>query len=577
MDIQSTTSSLPPLLIASDHGGYALKEELKTVLSATYEIVDLGTNSDASVDYPAFAYQLTDLIANGSYSRGIIICGTGIGMSIAANRNPKVRAALATTQFMAQMAREHNDANVLVLGGRILTCDEAIAITKTWLTTPFAGGRHERRVEQLGDNGYRPPASVRNAPLAAADRKIHQLIMAETRREEEKLVMIASENYVSQAVLEAQGSVLTNKYAEGYPFKRYYGGCQVVDEIEQLAIDRAKDLFGAEHANVQPLSGSSANMAVYLSVLEPGDTILGMNLAHGGHLTHGAAVSFSGRLFRSAYYGVDQQTNYLDYDEIETIAVREQPKIIIAGASSYSRELDFPKFRQIADRVNALLVVDMAHIAGLVAAGAHPSPVPYADFVTTTTHKTLRGPRGGMILCKQEFASRIDKTIFPGIQGGPLMHVIAAKAVAFQEAMTEQFRQTQHQTVTNARHLAACLQQHGFTIVSGGTDNHLFLIDLTTQPLKGKRAEEILDEAGITINKNGIPFDQRPPTDPGGIRIGTPIVSTRGMQEAQMETIADFFAAVLRDPENDHLKQDVNRQVKELCSQFPVYRNILTS
>lgn len=495
---------LPPLLIASDHGGYALKEQLKASLAGGYDITDLGTNSETSVDYPTYAYRLADMVASGQYPRGILICGTGIGMSIAANRNPLVRAALVTDQFTAQMASEHNNANVLVLGGRVTDADKAINLTRTWLTTSFAGGRHERRVRQL----EKSPSSPH---LAAADPDIFQLIEDETRRQEEKLIMIASENYASQAVLEAQGSVLTNKYAEGYPFKRYYGGCQFVDQVEQLAIRRAKELFHAEHVNVQPLSGSSANMAVYLSVLEAGDKILGMSLAHGGHLTHGAPVSFSGKIFESVSYGVNRENHYLDYDEIEDIAIREQPKIIVAGASSYSRIIDFPRFRQIADRVGALLMVDMAHIAGLVAAGVHPSPVPVADFVTTTTHKTLRGPRGGMILCKQEYGARIDKAIFPGIQGGPLMHVIAAKAVSFRESMGEDFKKIQTQTVINARHLARELHNRDFNIISGGTDNHLFLIDLTSQPVKGKRAEEVLDEAGITANKNGIPFDQRSP------------------------------------------------------------------
>lgn len=558
----------PPLLIASDHGGYALKEQLKTALSDAYDITDLGTDSEASVDYPAYAYRLAGLVASGQFPRGILICGTGIGMSIAANRNPLIRAALATDQFTARMAREHNDANVLVLGGRVTEVNTAIDIVTTWLSTTFAGGRHERRVKQLDKT---PPSPH----LAATDPDIFQLIEGETRRQEEKLIMIASENYASEAVLEAQGSVLTNKYAEGYPFKRYYGGCQFVDQVEQLAIERAKTLFHADHVNVQPLSGSSANMAVYLSVLDAGDKILGMSLAHGGHLTHGAPVSFSGKLFHSISYGVNPETHYLDYDEIEKIAIREQPKIIVAGASAYSRIIDFGRFKQIAERVGAMLMVDMAHIAGLVAAGVHPSPVPFADFVTTTTHKTLRGPRGGMILCKQKYADRIDKAIFPGIQGGPLMHVIAAKAVSFQESMGEDFKKIQRQTVTNARYLAKSLQSKGFKIISGGTDNHLFLVDLTSQPVNGKRAEEVLDEAGITANKNGIPFDQRPPSDPSGIRFGTPMISTRGMGEKEMEAIAGFIATVLNEPDNAAMIQKIREEVKALCNRFPIYRKRL--
>jgi glycine hydroxymethyltransferase len=568
MTNQLQQNSRPPLLIAGDHGGYTLKEQLKAALSDTYDITDLGTDSESSVDYPVYAYRLADLVASGQYPRGILICGTGIGMSIAANRNPLVRAALVTDQFTARMAQEHNNANVLVLGGRVTEVGTAIDITKTWLNSSFASGRHERRVKQLDKT---PPSPH----LAAADPDIFQLIEEETRRQEEKLIMIASENYASEAILEAQGSVLTNKYAEGYPFKRYYGGCQFVDQIEQLAIERAKILFHADHANVQPLSGSAANMAVYLSVLDAGDKILGMSLAHGGHLTHGAPVSFSGKLFHSISYEVNRETHYLDYDEIEKIAIREQPKMIVAGASAYSRIIDFPRFRQIADRVGAMLMVDMAHIAGLVAAGVHPSPVPFADFVTTTTHKTLRGPRGGMILCKQKYADRIDKAIFPGIQGGPLMHVIAAKAVSFQESMGEDFKKIQQQTVNNARHLAQNLYNRGFNIISGGTDNHLFLVDLTSQPVNGKQAEEMLDEAGITTNKNGIPFDQRSPADPSGIRIGTPMVSTRGMGEKEMETIAGFIATVLNGPDKATEIRKIREEVRALCNRFPIYRKRL--
>ncbi|MBN2233125.1 MAG: serine hydroxymethyltransferase [Deltaproteobacteria bacterium] len=457
-------------------------------------------------------------------------------------------------------------------------------MVEAWLAAVFAGGRHARRLAQINPGKPAPAAGAptaaksgrRNESIARVDPEIYRLIRDETRREEEKLVMIASENYVSRAVLEAQGSILTNKYAEGYPFKRYYGGCQYVDRIEQLAIDRAKELFGADHVNVQPLSGSAANMAVFHSMLNPGDTILGMSLAHGGHLTHGAPVSFSGQLYRSVSYGVNRSSHLLDYDEISAIAHRERPKIIIAGASSYSRTIDFARFREIADEVDALLMVDMAHIAGLVAAGAHPSPVPHADFVTTTTHKTLRGPRGGMIICRGEFAARVDKAIFPGLQGGPLMHVIAAKAVAFREAMGDDFRRVQHQTVANARRLAGALSDHGFNIISGGTDNHLLLLNLADLGVSGREAESVLDDAGITINKNGIPFDTRPPADPGGIRIGTPIVSTRGMGETEMEWIADFFTTILRRPRDADKRREVREQVAELCRRFPVYRDLLS-
>ncbi|MCK5680089.1 ribose 5-phosphate isomerase B [bacterium] len=562
------------LFIASDHGGFALKEFIKEHLVQFTQIKDLGTHSEESVDYPDFAHLLANKVAAHPEASGILICGTGIGMSITANRHRDIRAALVHNKFTAQMAKEHNNANVIVLGGRVLEPTEALELVKTWLDCNYENGRHQRRLDLIENRNLNTGRDT-SAPLSQVDPEISQLVAQETEREETKLIMIASENCVSQAVLEAHGSVLTNKYAEGYPGKRYYGGCQFVDQAEQLAIDRALTLFGADHANVQPLSGSSANMAVYLSALQPGDTILGMNLAHGGHLTHGASVSFSGQLYRSVFYGVDKECEKLDYDTIEEIALKERPKLIVAGASSYSRTLDFPRFREIADKVGALLMVDIAHIAGLVVAGAHPSPVPYADFVTTTTHKTLRGPRGGMILCRQEHAAKIDKTIFPGLQGGPLMHTIAAKAVAFKEAMSPEFSATQKQTVANAAFLAKQLQEKGFRIVSGGTDNHLFLIDLTDLPVKGKGAETALDAAGITINKNGIPFDPRTPTDPSGIRIGTPIVSTRGMREAEMEIVADCFDNVLNHPEDSAIIDQTRATVRALCAQFPIYTHLL--
>ncbi len=562
------------LYIASDHGGYELKEALKKGLAERCDFIDLGTDSPASVDYPLFAHRLAERVGETEGARGILVCGTGIGMAITANRHRGIRAALVHDRFTAEMAKAHNNANILVLGGRVLNPERARELVEIWLDTLFAGGRHSWRLEQIERGNVNSTREIA-APLARIDPEISRLIELEIRREESKLVMIASENCVSQAVLEAQGSVLTNKYAEGYPGRRYYGGCEFVDQIEQLAIDRGKALFQAEHVNVQPLSGSSANMAIYQTVLKPGDTILGMNLAHGGHLTHGATVSFSGRLYRSVYYGVSRKNEQLDYDEILTIAQKVKPKIIVAGASSYSRILDFPRFREIADAVGAYLMVDIAHIAGLVVAGVHPSPVPYADFVTTTTHKTLRGPRGGMIICRQEFAAAIDKTIFPGLQGGPLMHTIAGKAVAFKEAATSEFIEVQKQTVRNAAHLAARLQEKGLRIVSGGTENHLFLIDLTDLPVKGREAEIVLDRAGITINKNGIPFDPRSPADPSGIRIGTPIASTRGMREPEMEIIADCIERILRQPGEEKLIAATRETIRDLCRRFPVYNHLL--
>ncbi|MEK7735926.1 MAG: serine hydroxymethyltransferase, partial [Nitrospirota bacterium] len=377
--------------------------------------------------------------------------------------------------------------------------------------------------------------------LKLSDPDIYRAIQGEIEREKEKIVLIASENYASSAVLEAQGSVFTNKYAEGYPNKRYYGGCEYADIVENLAIERAKELFGAEHVNVQPHSGTQANMAVYFAFLKPGDTILGMNLSHGGHLSHGASVNFSGMLYKSISYGVNKETGYIDYDEVRRLAVKNKPKMILVGASAYSRTLDFKTFSEIAKEAGAYLTADIAHIAGLVAAGIHPSPVPYADFVTTTTHKTLRGPRGGMIMCRAEYAKAIDKMIFPGIQGGPLVHVIAAKAVAFKEALNDGFKEYQKKVIENAKKLADELIKRGFRIISGGTDNHLMLVDLANKGITGKKAEEALDKAGITVNKNSIPYDERPPAITSGMRLGTPCVTTRGMGEAEMTDIAEII------------------------------------
>ncbi len=407
-----------------------------------------------------------------------------------------------------------------------------------------------------------------NPSLKQFDPEIAEAISNEIVREDEKLVLIASENYVSPAVLEAQGSLLTNKYAEGYPGKRYYGGCQYVDIVESLAISRAKQIFGAEHVNVQPHSGAQANMAVYFAVLKPGDTILGMSLAHGGHLTHGFHLNFSGALYRIVSYGVSKETGRIDYEAVAAQALSERPKMIVVGASAYARTIDFDRFRKIADQVGAYLMVDMAHIAGLVAAGIHPSPVPYADFVTTTTHKTLRGPRGGMILCLEKHAKAIDRSVFPGVQGGPLMHVIAAKAVAFKEALTEAFKSYQKQIVKNANVLAQSLLLKGYAIVSGGTDNHLMLVDLTSRGITGKEAEDALDMAGITVNKNAIPFDERPPAQASGIRLGTPIVTTRGMKEPEMEQIATFIDTVLKNRKDEKRLQSVRNDVKQLCLKF---------
>ena len=411
--------------------------------------------------------------------------------------------------------------------------------------------------------------------LETFDPEVAHAIRLETERQEYNLELIASENFVSEAVLEAQGSVLTNKYAEGYPGKRYYGGCHHVDVVETLAIERARQLFGADHVNVQPHSGSQANMAVYFSVLKPGDTILGMNLSHGGHLTHGSPVNFSGRFFKVVPYGVTQDTQTIDYAEVERLALEHRPKLIVVGASAYPRIIDFAAFRTIADKVGAVVMVDMAHIAGLVATGLHPSPVPYAEFVTTTTHKTLRGPRGGMILCRDEFAKTLNSNIFPGIQGGPLMHVIAAKAVAFKEALAPEFRVYQEQIVKNAATLAEGLTAHGFRLVSGGTDNHLMLVDFSGTEMTGKIAEEALDKAGITVNKNTVPFETRSPFVTSGIRIGTPAATTHGLKEAEMREVAGFIADALANWADEAKLTEINGRVNSLMKRFPLYAHRL--
>lgn len=410
--------------------------------------------------------------------------------------------------------------------------------------------------------------------LAKQDPNVKAVIDQELMRQRDKLEMIASENIVSQAVMEAQGSVLTNKYAEGYPGKRYYGGCEHVDVVETLAIERAKRLFGAEHANVQPHSGSQANFAVYFAMLKPGDTIVGMNLSHGGHLTHGSPVNVSGTYFNVVPYGVNAETQQIDYDEFRKIVLEAKPKLIIAGGSAYSRQIDFKKMADVAHEVGAIFMVDMAHFAGLVAAGLHPNPVEYADIVTTTTHKTLRGPRGGMILCKEEYAKAIDKAVFPGIQGGPLMHVIAAKAVALGEALQPEFKVYAEQVIKNAKVLAAELIAKGLTIVSGGTDTHVMLVDVRNTGLTGKEAEHLLDEIGITANKNTIPFDSASPFVTSGVRLGTPALTTRGLKEDDMKEIADIIATVLQNPEDTAKHQDAAKRVAALCEKYPLYPNL---
>src|SRR6187455_696590 len=415
------------------------------------------------------------------------------------------------------------------------------------------------------------PTSLATRSLAEADPDIANAIRAEARRQGDGLELIASENFVSRAILEAAGSILTNKYAEGYPGKRYYGGCEVVDVIESLAIARAKKLFGADHANVQPHSGAQANMSVYMALLQPGDTVLGMSLAHGGHLTHGHPLNFSGKLYTIVPYGVRKDDERIDYEELERLAHEHKPKMIMVGASAYPRVIDFPRIAAVAKAVGAPMVVDMAHIAGLVAVGLHPSPVPHADFVTSTTHKTLRGPRSGLILCREQYAKDLDRSVFPGVQGGPLMHIIAAKAVCFNEAAEPTFLAYQKQILANAQALARSLTSNGYRLVSGGTDNHLMLVDVFSKGVTGKAAEAALGKAGITVNKNAIPFDQNPPMVASGIRVGTPALTTRGMREAEMDQIAEMIARVLATPEDDRTITTVKAEVERLTRQFPLY------
>lgn len=554
------------IALGADHGGYEHKEAIKRLLTERgLRVEDIGAHNKDSVDYPDFGGEVARRVSEGLVDQGVLVCTTGVGMAITANRFPRVRAALVTDARVAALAREHNDANVLVLGASVTPIEDLPGIVDAWLSAGFAGGRHERRVNKMEALAVREGSA-----LAETDREIHDAVQAEIGRQRDNLELIASENYVSRAVREAQGSVLTNKYAEGYPGKRWYNGCEFVDRAEQLAIDRAKALFGAEHVNVQPHSGSGANMTVYFAMLQPGDKILAMSLAHGGHLTHGHKMNFSGRFFEVIPYGVDRENERIDYDEVRRLADEHKPRLICAGASAYPRTIDFERLRAIADAVGAMLMVDMAHIAGLVAAGEHPSPVPYCDFVTTTTHKTLRGPRGGMVLCREAYAAEIDKQVFPGIQGGPLMHVIAAKAVCFQEALQPAFKQYARQVVENAGALAMALTQRGLRIVSGGTDNHLMLVDLTPIGVTGKDAATALDKASITVNKNAIPFDTKSPFVTSGIRIGTPAVTTRGMGGAEMDVIAECIERVLKQPGDEAVLGDVRARVHALTARFPV-------
>ncbi len=548
------------IALGADHGGFEIKEAIVNYLQEQgYDVVDFGAENTQSVDYSDYANLVSLEVSSERADLGILCCSSGVGMSIGANRYRGISAAVANDVDEAKTVREHNNANVLCLAGKKLSTQVAIEIAQAFIDAEFAGGRHEARI--LKASGSR---------LAQVDADIFDLVEKEGKRQRSHIELIASENFTSPAVMEAQGSLLTNKYAEGYPGRRWYGGCEVVDEVEQIAIDRAKELFGAEHANVQPHSGSQANMAVYFAVLEPGDKILTMDLAHGGHLTHGHPANFSGKLYEVEHYGVSEKDEYIDYDALEAQAQKFQPKLITCGASAYPQIIDFERVGKIAKSVGAYLFVDMAHIAGLVAAGVHPTPVPHADFVTTTTHKSLRGPRGGIILCKEEYAKKISARVFPGVQGGPLMHVIAAKAVCFAEALKPEFKEYQEQVVKNTKAMVETFQDLGVRVVSNGSENHLLLLDLRSVGTDGSVAQIALDKAGITLNKNAIPFDTGSPMSPSGVRIGTPAVTTRGMKEDDVKQVATWIVEVLKNHEDEALLADIHEQVVEFNQNFPL-------
>ena len=555
------------IAIASDHGGVDLKAALVHALSAQSTVLDLGPAEKASCDYPDHAASVALEVAAGTVDFGILICRSGIGMSMCANRFQNVRAALCATTAAAVQSRQHNGANVLCLGADTVSAEYAVEIAKAFLATPVdEDERHARRRWKLERAERLSDASglLRNDP------EVFAAIRAQTEQEDTEINLIASENTSSRACREAAGSVLMNKYAEGYPGKRWYSGCLPVDAAEELARKRACELFGAEYANVQPHCGSAANMAIYFATIKPGDTIMSMSLDQGGHLSHGSPVNFSGKLYNIVPYTVNRETERLDYDALEKQAMEVKPKILLTGASAYPRAIDFRRVREICDRVGCIMMVDMAHIAGLVAGGQHESPVPYADFVTTTTHKTLRGPRGGLILCKAQYAKAIDSAVFPGMQGGPLENIIAAKAVCFREAMQPEFRDYAAQIVKNCRVLCKTVADRGYRIVSGGTDNHLFLVDVKARGMTGKEAAAALDAAGIVVNKNTIPYDTESPFKTSGIRVGTASVTTRGMKEPEMIKIGTWIADVLDNIADETVQARVKREAKELVANFPV-------
>lgn len=554
--------------IGSDHGGFELKGALVKALSGAYEMTDRGPADGKSCDYPDYAVQVAKDVALGNADFGILICRSGIGMAMAANRFQNVRAAVCSTVDAAKMTRQHNGANVLCLGADVVSAADAEAIAKAFFGTAVSDeARHERRRWKL----ERAQRLSDCSGLMHDDPEVYAAIEAQTKQEDAEINLIASENTSSRACREAAGSVLMNKYAEGYPGKRWYSGCLPVDAAEELARTRACKLFGADHANVQPHCGSAANMAVYFATIKPGDTIMSLSLDQGGHLSHGSPVNFSGKIYNIVPYTVDPKTEVLDYDAMEKQAMEVKPKILLTGASAYPRTIDFKRIREICDKVGCIMMVDMAHIAGLVAGGAHPSPVPYADFVTTTTHKTLGGPRGGMVLCKEKWAKALDSAVFPGMQGGPLENIIAAKAVMFREWMSEEKKGYAQQVVKNTAAMCKTIQDRGYRIVSGGTDNHLFLVDVKkSKGITGKDAAAALDAAGIIVNKNTIPFDTESPFKTSGIRVGAASATTRGMKEPEMVKIGTWIADVLDDITNTDVQARVKKEAAELVANFPV-------
>ena len=554
--------------IGSDHGGVELKAELVKALSSAYEMTDFGPADTTSCDYPDYAIAVAKAVASGTADFGILICRSGIGMSMTANRFQNVRAAICANVETAKVTRQHNGANVLCLGADAVAADLALEIAKSFLSTPVdESERHARRRWKI----ERAQRLSDCSGLMHDDPEVFAAIEAQTKQEDAEINLIASENTSSRACREAAGSVLMNKYAEGYPGKRWYSGCLPVDAAEELARTRACKLFGADHANVQPHCGSAANMAVYFATIKPGDTIMSLSLDQGGRLSRGSPVNFSGKIYNIVPYTVDPKTEMLDYDAMEKQAMEVKPKILLTGASAYPRTIDFKRIREICDKVGCIMMVDMAHIAGLVAGGAHPSPVPYADFVTTTTHKTLGGPRGGMVLCKEQWAKALDSAVFPGMQGGPLENIIAAKAVMFREWMSPEKKGYAQQVVKNTAAMCKVIQDRGYRIVSGGTDNHLFLVDVkSSKGITGKDAAAALDAAGIIVNKNTIPFDTESPFKTSGIRVGAASATTRGMKEPEMVKIGTWIADVLDDITNTEVQARVKKEAAELVANFPV-------